>query len=221
MHQQLEQTGYAFVARVLAPAEQQRLTNALGAGNAAGRRNVLSIPEVAQLASSTLILDLVRPYLPSEPLPVRSIFFDKSPEVNWPVAWHQDLTIAVSARLEVPHFGPWSIKDDVHHVQPPVEILQHMLTVRLHLDDCDETNGALRVLPGSHRLGRFPADRIQELRQERSDVMCCLRAGDAMLMRPLLLHASGRSRSVRHRRVLHIEYAALSLPEGLRWHDAA
>jgi hypothetical protein len=32
-------------------------------------------------------------------------------------------------------------------------------------------------------------------------------------MRPLLLHASGRSTSQRHHRVLHIEYAAFALPD--------
>lgn len=219
MDDKLEKKGYAFVAQRLAPGEQKRLLNSLGAANGAGRRGMLSVPAVAQLASSALLLDLVRPHLSSEPRPVRGIFFDKSTEANWPVAWHQDLTIAVRARVEVPGFGPWSIKDGIHHVQPPIEILEQMLTVRLHLDDCDEANGALRVLPGSHLLGRLPAGRIQELRRQQSEVVCRLRAGDVLLMRPLLLHASGRSRTKRHRRVLHIEYAASGLPEGLQWQD--
>ena len=96
-----------------------------------------------------------------------------------------------------------------------------MLTVRLHLDDADGTNGALRVLPGSHRLGRLSSEQIQELRARQRDVLCTAAAGDALLMRPLLLHASGRSTSQRHRRVLHIEYAAFALPEELHWHEAA
>jgi hypothetical protein len=95
-----------------------------------------------------------------------------------------------------------------------------MLTTRLHLDDCDETNGALRVLPGSHRLGRLSAQRIRQLRERHPDYVCHLNAGDALLMRPLLLHASSRSQSNRHRRVLHIEYAAFPLPEPLEWHEA-
>ena len=96
-----------------------------------------------------------------------------------------------------------------------------MLTVRLHLDDADETNGALRVLPGTHRLGRLSSQEIHEQRARQSDVLCAVVAGDALLIRPLLLHASGRSTSERHRRVLHIEYAAFTLPEGLHWHEAA
>ncbi len=96
-----------------------------------------------------------------------------------------------------------------------------MLALRLHLDDADESNGALRVLPGSHREGRLAPERIQELRAEQPDFLCAVTAGDALLMRPLLLHTSSRSTSPRHRRVLHIEYAGFVLPEGLEWHEAA
>jgi len=179
------------------------------------------LPAVSTLACSARLLNLVRRHLPSEPFPVRGIYFDKSPRANWLVSWHQDLTLALCARAEHPGFGPWSVKDGVPHVQPPVELLELMLTIRIHLDDADESNGALRVLPGSHRLGRVSARRIQALRSERSDVLCAADAGDALLMRPLLLHASSRSRSQRHRRVLHIEYAAFSLPNELHWHEAA
>jgi len=109
----------------------------------------------------------------------------------------------------------------IPHVQPPVEFLQQMLTVRLHLDDADESNGALRVLPGTHRLGRLSSRRIQELQRDQPEFLCVVSAGDAVLMRPLLLHASSRSASTRHRRVLHLEYAAFSLPSELSWHEAA
>jgi ectoine hydroxylase-related dioxygenase (phytanoyl-CoA dioxygenase family) len=96
-----------------------------------------------------------------------------------------------------------------------------MITIRLNLDDADKSNGALRVLPGSHLSGRLSAGRIQELRAAQPDYLCAVSAGDALLMRPLLLHASGRSTSTRHRRVLHIEYAAFKLPGGLQWHETA
>jgi ectoine hydroxylase-related dioxygenase (phytanoyl-CoA dioxygenase family) len=96
-----------------------------------------------------------------------------------------------------------------------------MLAVRLHFDDADEANGALRVLPGSHNFGRLSSEQIQQLRNQHSEVLCRAKAGDVMLMRPLLLHASSRSLSSEHRRVIHIEYAAFELPSKLRWHDAA
>ena len=176
---------------------------------------------VAAWASSQPLLNFVRPHVAREPFPVRAIYFDKSPESNWLVPWHQDLTLALRSRTEVPGFGPWSVKGDVPHVQPPTELLEQMLTVRLHLDDADETNGALRVLPGSHRLGRLSPAQVLEQRTRQADVLCTVAAGNALLMRPLLLHASGRSTSQRHRRVLHIEYAAFTLPYGLDWHEGA
>jgi ectoine hydroxylase-related dioxygenase (phytanoyl-CoA dioxygenase family) len=104
-------------------------------------------------------------------------------------------------------------------VQPPVELLEQILTLRLHLDDCDETNGALRVIPGSHRHGKHSAERIRELRTQQPDYLCSVPAGGALVMRPLLLHASSRSQTGAHRRILHIEYAGFSLPENLAWHE--
>lgn len=213
--------GFALIPGVLGAAEQQDLLSLLGPVAGAGRRGLLAMPAVAALARSPRLLDLVRPHLLSEPFPVRAIYFDKSAEANWLVSWHQDLTLALRARAEVPGFGPWSTKEGIPHVQPPVELLQKMLTIRLHLDDANEANGALRVLPGSHGLGRLSADRIRELREEGSEHLCAVSAGDALLMRPLLLHASSRSASPRHRRVLHIEYAAFPLPLELQWHEAA
>jgi hypothetical protein len=221
MNHDVGQHGFAVVRGVLDADKQRQLHGALGPVGGAGRRGLLALPAVADLARSPQLLALVRPHLAAEPFPVRAIYFDKSPETNWLVPWHQDLSLAVRATAEVPGFGPWSTKDGIPHVQPPVGLLQQMLTVRLHLDDADESNGALRVLPGSHRFGRLSADRIQQVRCEQPDFLCTLTAGDAMLMRPLLLHASGRSSSSRHRRVLHIEYAAFTLPSGLSWHEAA
>jgi ectoine hydroxylase-related dioxygenase (phytanoyl-CoA dioxygenase family) len=167
------------------------------------------------------MLDFIRPHLPLEPIPVRAIYFDKSAEANWGVTWHQDLTLALRAHAEVPGFGPWSTKDGIPHVQPPVELLEQMLTLRLHLDHADQFNGALRVFPGSHRWGRLTPGRIQELRTQGEDFLCAAAAGDALLMRPLLFHASSRSTSAQHRRILHIEYAGFALPPELNWHGAA
>lgn len=217
----ITQSGFALIPEAMGSAEQQALRTQLGEVAGAGRRGLSNSPAVAALARSERWLALVRPHLPAEPRPVRAIYFDKSPEANWGVAWHQDLTVALRSRAEVPGFGPWSVKEGIPHVQPPVALLEQMLTLRLHLDDTDATNGALRVLPGSHRFGRLPAERIRELRAPGGDFLCTAAAGDILLMRPLLLHASGRSTSPRHRRVLHIEYAGFALPEPLEWHEAA
>ncbi|OYW76516.1 MAG: phytanoyl-CoA dioxygenase [Verrucomicrobia bacterium 12-59-8] len=211
--------GFAIVPNVLDDSECSALASLLGDANGAGSRGMLRIPEVAALAHS-LLADVVRPHLPLSPNPVRGIYFDKRPETNWLVAWHQDLTLSLKAQVEVPGFGPWSVKDGVPHVQPPVKLLEQMLAVRLHLDDTDADNGALRVLSGTHRLGRLSAEAIQSCRETHDEVLCEAKAGDILLMRPLLLHASSRSSSPRRRRVLHIEFAGFQLPKPLEWHEA-
>jgi hypothetical protein len=213
--------GFAIVPKVLTSAEQSRLIETLGPVDGAGRRGLLAQPLVAELARSERLLEIVRPHLPIDPLPIRAIYFDKSPDANWLVPWHQDLTIAVQTRADVPGFGPWSEKNGNPHVQPPAELLEQMLSVRLHLDAADESNGALRVIPRSHRFGRLSVERIPAIRRQLPEVVCTSSAGDALLMRPLLLHASSRSTSARHRRILHIEYAGFPLPRELAWQEAA
>ena len=217
----VDEDGFSIVREVATAAEVLELCAALGAATKAGRRGLLAEPFVAEWARSARFLNLARPHLAAEPRPVRAIYFDKSPETNWLVPWHQDLTVALLEPHEVLGFGPWSVKDGIPHVQPPVQLLEQMLTIRLHLDDADEMNGALRVLPGTHRVGRVSADRIQALRAGQPEFLCAVPAGGVMLMRPLLLHASSRSTSARHRRILHIEYAGFPLPMPLQWHEAA
>jgi ectoine hydroxylase-related dioxygenase (phytanoyl-CoA dioxygenase family) len=183
-------------------------------------RNLLDVvPEVRELAASNRIRALVKPILGPDYFVVRGILFDKTPGANWKVAWHQDVMIAVRERIEVEGFGSWSQKAGVTHVQPPVRVLQNMLTVRLHLDDCDADNGPLQVIPGSHGNGRLDAQDIAQWREKVRAVFCPVPGGGALLMRPLLLHASSASRTPRHRRVIHLEFAAAPLPGGLKWHS--
>lgn len=219
--EQVERDGFDLVPSGLSREECAGLVDLLGPVGGAGRRGLLAEPVVAEIARSARLRDLVRPHTGGEPFPVRVIYFDKSPGGNWLVSWHQDLTIALKEQVEISGFGPWSVKDGIPHVHPPAELLERMLTVRLHLDPADDSNGALRVLPGSHREGRLSNTAIQAWRGRVEEVTCAAACGEALLMRPLLLHASGRSTSQRHRRVLHIEYAAFLLPGGLQWHDAA
>lgn len=170
---------------------------------------------------STLISSLFFPaILPPGFTVVRSILFDKTAEANWPVAWHQDLTIAVSARKEAPGYGAWSEKDGIPHVQPPLSLLERMMSVRLHLDDTPSDNGALRVIPGTHRLGKIPSDQVHRHTGARS-CSCPCQSGEILLMSPLLLHASSRSKSPSHRRVIHLEFAPVAaLHPDLDWHEA-
>jgi hypothetical protein len=181
-------------------------------------RNLLeSIPAVRHLADSPVVRSLVEPILGTDAIAVRGLLFDKTPEANWKVAWHQDLTIAVQHRASVPDFGPWSVKAGVQHVQPPVPVLEAMMTLRLHLDDCGEENGPLQVLPGSHRAGKLSADEILAWRARGPSVACTVQRGGVLLMRPLLLHASSAAKKPGHRRVIHLEFTSAILPPSLAW----
>ena len=131
--------------------------------------------------------------------------------------WHQDVTIAVQEKVEVEEFGPWTTKAGVIHVQPPASVLEHMLSVRLHLDPCPATNGALRVIPGSHLHGRIPEEKVPAIRTTIPEHVCEVGLGGALLMRPLLLHASSPSQNAAHRRVIHLDFASAQLPSGMRW----
>lgn len=181
-------------------------------------RNLLEeCPEIRKFASSPSVRHLVEPVLGTECFPVRGILFDKVPEANWKVPWHQDVTIAVQNRIDAGGFGPWSTKADVLHVQSPAAVLNKMLSLRLHLDPCREENGALRLIPGSHRQGRIAEELIPAIREASPEHVCVVGAGDVLLMRPLLLHASSASRVPSHRRVVHIDFAAVQLPAGMGW----
>jgi hypothetical protein len=214
---ELDLKGFLHWPELVKQAGLLELENALGPADGAGKRGMLRNRVVAEFARGRLVRELVRQGFGGGFFPVRAIYFDKRPEANWAVGWHQDLTIAVKEKREVEGFGAWSVKDGVPHVQAPVAILERMVTVRAHLDDADGENGALRVIPGSHRNGKLTSSEIERFRRQRAEVLCGVKRGGAMVMRPLLLHASSRSMSERSRRVLHIEYAKEALPGGLEW----
>lgn len=215
----LAEHGFGIVPSLLSAGEVVLLRRELEALEVApGHRNLASrMPAVAELARSDTIRNLLAATTGSKPFLVRSIFFDKTSGANWLVPWHQDLSIAVAKRRDAPGFTAWSVKDGVDYVHPPVSILEAIVTLRLHLDDCDGSNGALRVIPHSHRHGQLDTPEIARLRAEDAEAVCAAKAGDALLMRPLLLHASSAAEVPHHRRVIHLEYSTVSLPDGLEW----
>jgi ectoine hydroxylase-related dioxygenase (phytanoyl-CoA dioxygenase family) len=183
-----------------------------------GTRHLLELPLVQDLARSRPVRAIAESVLGPDCFPVRAILFDKTPTANWKVVWHQDLSIAVRERRDVNGFGPWSVKEGVPHVQPPVEILERMLAIRIHLDDCGLENGPVRVIPRSHLVGRLTAPAIDAWRSEHSATDCVVARGGILAFFPLLLHASSISQRPEHRRVIHFEFAASGLPGGLRWY---
>lgn len=227
---QIEEQGFAIVEEVLSEANISALIGTLSpiqeqAGQVSGGvRNLMQqSPMVKQLAESATLRNLVEPVLGSACFPVRAILFDKTPTTNWKIPWHQDVTIAVSERRDCPGYGPWSVKAGVQHVQPPAAVSEAMLSVRLHLDDCPASNGALRVLPGTHRLGKLRHAETDQAVSSRAPFSCEVMRGGVLLMRPLLIHASSESGGshFQHRRVIHLDYAACDLPCGLLWSETS
>jgi ectoine hydroxylase-related dioxygenase (phytanoyl-CoA dioxygenase family) len=218
----IEQHGFEILENLLHPATVTALLADISrlkpdAGRGGIRRIETLCPAVKILAESERVLSAARGYMKGEPCLVRAIYFEKSAANNWYVTWHQDKTVAVSARHALPGWGPWSVKAGAWHVQPPVEVLETMATLRLHLDPADRDNGCLKVLPGSHRLGLIPAGDIAGIVARSEPCYCEVPAGGAVAMRPHLLHASEKARAARPRRVLHFEYSSYALPEGVAW----
>jgi len=221
----LEEGGHILLHGVLSSSEveelrreAERLTDDGAASRRGGLRGILARSELfLRLATELPPARVAREVLGAEARVRKGTLFDKTPQANWKVPWHQDLAIAVAERKDVGGFTAWSVKDGVHHVQPPVEILEKVLAIRVHLDDAGDDNGALRVIPGSHRHGRLDDASVARLRTECGDETCVASAGDLHLFYPLLLHASSASGKANHRRVLHFEYSAITLPGGLAW----
>ncbi|CAN5389681.1 phytanoyl-CoA dioxygenase family protein [soil metagenome] len=189
-----------------------------GKEKTAGLRNLLADdPALIGFARSSPAAKIAATILGYAARPVRIILFDKSEQANWSVPWHQDVNIAVTGKTERDDYGPWTTKEGVQHVVPPVAVLERMITLRLHLDECGTDNGPLRIAPGSHCLGivRGSAARSQDFEKNAREMLAD--AGDVIAMRPLVFHSSQKASSAQRRRVLHIEYAAGSLAEGLSW----
>ncbi|WP_243395641.1 phytanoyl-CoA dioxygenase family protein [Sphingomonas oleivorans] len=148
---------------------------------------------------------------------VRAILFDKTPATNWSLSWHQDRTIAVAQRIDMPGYGPWTVKRGLLHVAPPFELLAGMVTLRVHLDPVPATNAPLLVAPGSHRFGRIAEGDIPGVLRQCGAFACTADAGDVWLYATPILHASEAAAEPRHRRVLQADFAAGDLPGGLQW----
>jgi hypothetical protein len=184
-----------------------------------GARRVLQrCPDLAPLIAASPVASLMAAIGGPDARVVRSIIFEKSAETNWLVPWHQDPTIAVAERRDAPGFDLWNVKDGEVHCRPPTTVLDAIFIIRVHLDDCTESSGPLRVIRGSHRLGILTDDQIQHLVTTTDHLNCTTPRGGAALMRPLSVHSSAKATSaVSHRRVLHLECSAAPLPAGLRW----
>ena len=185
---------------------------------AGGIRNAdKKFSSVYDLAHSEQMKAKAKNYISGSASLVRAILFNKTPDNNWLVTWHQDKTVAVSEKFENNKWGPWSVKDGITHVQPPVEVLNSMVSFRIHLDNTNQENGCLKVLPQSQNLGILDHGSIQEYVKNNTPVICEAPECSALVMRPHILHSSSKAQKSSQRRVLHLEYSSFKLPSGVAW----
>jgi ectoine hydroxylase-related dioxygenase (phytanoyl-CoA dioxygenase family) len=212
--------GFAVIQAVLSSDETDALARNLASQalqrSRAGARHILAVPAVAALARDPRLIELAANVLGCEPLPFGATLFDKSPDANWLVAWHQDTALPFVERREVAGWGPWSRKAGVDYAHAPAAALSKIVALRVHLDDSTSHNGPLRVLPGTHTLGVLSDEQIRATARRIDGVACTLERGGVVVMRPLLIHASSKATSESSRRVLHLQYAAGASFDGLQ-----
>lgn len=225
--EKIAQEGFMVIDHIYTPAEVDAILQAIALADTSSpafrktgdlfaiRQFFNEVPGVFPLIFTDRLQKLITQFFGNDYFVVKSIYFDKPAQSNWFVAWHQDLTIAVDGKADIDGFNLWTVKQDQFAVQPPLEILETNFTIRLHLDDTDENNGALRVVPGSHTKGIYRPERIDWTVE--TETVCRVGKGGIMIMRPLLLHSSGRTTDNNKRRVVHIEFGRHILPGGLQW----
>jgi ectoine hydroxylase-related dioxygenase (phytanoyl-CoA dioxygenase family) len=204
-----EASGFAVVPNVLTLEEVTHLATELEdvARSRAGARHLMGHPAVARIANDARLRAIAHNWLGPEAHPYRATLFDKSPEANWLVVWHQDTALPLRKKVEAPGWGPWSLKAGVNYAHAPASALAEVVALRLHLDDSRAENGPLRVLPGTHQHGVLSDEEVRELARHVQPEECLVGRGGIIVMRPLIVHASSKSSSSAPRRVLHIEYA--------------
>lgn len=213
---ELENEGRAWVRGALDVLDLADLDRALRMQDAPGARMNWNQELLHTIGETSRLTQLAGELLPGA-RPVRIVVFDKSLNKNWQVPWHQDRVIAVREKHEVWGFDNWTNKAGMWHVEPPIELLRNMIFARVHLDDTDECNGCLELVPGSHRHGKINAEDALKLAQRATREICKAQRGDVVFVKALALHRSLPSRRNVGRRTLRVDYCAERLPEPLEW----
>ncbi len=205
------EVGFEITGPILDANECDALIDLLERSRFAGRagyRSLLSVPEISQLAEDRRLTLIAQRFLGAKPVPYKAVLFEKTSSTNWLVPWHQDRVLPLADRNEDPEWGPWTVKEGIHFAHAPAWALNSVIALRIHLDDSTLSNGPLRVIPDTYRLGVLPQRRVVETAGAIPTVTCTAPRGGVIAIRPLTIHASSKSTCDRSRRVLHVEYAA-------------
>lgn len=130
----------------------------------------------------------------------------KRPREGSEFPWHQD-------------YPYWYVRTPAH--------AHEIVTAVLFIDDAGAANGALRVLPGSHRAGPAPRDLREPTRfladprliDARREVLVAAPAGSLLFFPALLLHRSSPNTSDQPRRAILLSFQPAGRPrqEELPW----
>lgn len=219
MIQTFQNNGYLIEPEVISSNDCDRIAKHLALENpsAVGTRRLLEQPWCSALASLIKQHSLLSQVMPADAVAVQCTLFSKSDETNWSVSAHQDLSIPVAFHVNTPLCGGWCRKEGYLFTQPPADVLSNLIAVRLHIDECGTGAGPLRVLPGSHLDGRLTSLKLSASSDRIPEKICIVPRGGALIIRPLLVHASSKAVASLNRRVLHFLFGPPSLPLGLQW----
>ncbi len=223
----LKEEGFAVIENIYSPKEIEQIVVAIDNADKskstfrkftnlfAIRQFLKEVPIVIPVIFNDNLKSLITRFLGYDYFLVKSIYFDKPEQSNWFVSYHQDLTISVDKKLDLDNYGPWTVKQHQFAVQPPLNILENIFTIRIHLDDTNENNGALKIVPKSHLKGIYRPENIDWTKE--IETVCSVKKGGVMVMRPLLLHSSNRTTNNNKRRVIHLEFSNIELPPEINW----
>jgi ectoine hydroxylase-related dioxygenase (phytanoyl-CoA dioxygenase family) len=152
----------------------------------------MSHPAVAAMAADPRLLTIAQSALGPGAVPFRATLFEKSGQMNWLIAWHQDTALPLASKSESPGWGPWSQRGGVHYAHAPAWALSRVVALRVHLDASTAENGPLRVIPGSHRFGVLSDDAVHNYVAGHSAVECTVPKGGVLAMSPLIIHSRRR-----------------------------
>lgn len=216
--EEFEHTGRFWLRRALNGAALLALDAAFTVSGRPGARVGINAALMSVLGPGSAVGLRIHAILPNA-RPVRVLAFDKTPDQNWGVPWHQDRVIAVVARHDLPGYHNWSLKAGVWHCEPPSAVWDQMVFVRLHLDPADAANGAMEIAPGSHRRGLIPAADAAQVASIEPAEVCDAARGDILILKMLTLHRSRPATNGRPRRTFRVDFTAMDLPVPLHWAD--
>lgn len=226
---EISNKGFTIINDVFSEKEINQIINVIGSIDTsketfrksedlfAIRQFLKEVPESHQFIFNDNVNKIINEVFGNDYFVVKSIYFDKPEKSNWYVSYHQDLTISVDKKLDLNGYGPWTTKQNQFAVQPPIDYLKNIFTIRIHLDDTDENNGALKVIPNSHSKEIYRPETIDW--NVETEEICSVNKGGIMIMKPLILHGSNRTTNHQKRRVIHIEFSNMELPEEINWSE--